>query len=284
MKPEIYVTPEELLMLRCCDKYNSLFRTSDSLMTGSCYSGQKGSGSDLYGIRKFADGDNFRRINRKVTARTGVLHLNEYLEERLLSAFVVIDQSSYMFFSSTLRMKSVKAAKCGIQIISDYFNNDHRVGGEVFNEKGSRFLPLGVNEANMTEWIGSVAEYSKMLMQDQSAREVIEPLHTVLDNLIHRGVSQTDLYIISDFLIADTDEVIGRLEVLLSCNKLHLIQVTDLVENNPPRGQMFTNGFSEFLFSNRKTQQAYMHSREERRNKLIRFSEQNNIQFVETYT
>lgn len=62
-------------------------------------------------MRKYVHGDDIRNIDWKVTARTKVTHTKVFTEEKERPAFMIVDQSSSMFFASEGAMKSVLAAQ-----------------------------------------------------------------------------------------------------------------------------------------------------------------------------
>lgn len=60
---------------------------------------------DLAEVREYQPGDEVRRIDWNVTARSGKLHVRQYREERELTAWLVIDRSSSMDFGTRRMLK-----------------------------------------------------------------------------------------------------------------------------------------------------------------------------------
>ncbi len=60
---------------------------------------------DLAEVRAYQPGDEVRRIDWNVTARTGELHVRQYREERELTAWLLIDVSSSMNFGTKRVLK-----------------------------------------------------------------------------------------------------------------------------------------------------------------------------------
>lgn len=60
---------------------------------------------DLAEVREYQPGDEVRRIDWNVTARSGRLHVRQYREERELTAWLVIDTSPSMNFGTRRVLK-----------------------------------------------------------------------------------------------------------------------------------------------------------------------------------
>ncbi len=60
---------------------------------------------DLAEVREYQPGDEVRRMDWNVTARTGKLHVRQYREERELTAWLVLDGSPSMTFGTRRRLK-----------------------------------------------------------------------------------------------------------------------------------------------------------------------------------
>lgn len=283
MKIEVQVTAEELLACKYQINLTNEFPVSFSTLTGNGYSGLKGSGSDFYGIREYQQGDTCKRVNRQATARTDVLHLNEYLEERLLSAYILIDQSTHLFFTSTHIMKSVVGARKGAEILFHYLKNGHRVSGEVFDEYTHSGLPLTTSEVTSDEWIEIVAEYNRALPgKNYSGKK--NALLNVLIQSLGSEISGREIYIVSDFMIYETPKLIEPLIALCGKNRIYLIQLTDKLEENPPLKQWLSDGKSEFVLRSEDERTRYKQFREDKKQQLVRFSRENNIAFTEIFT
>ena len=283
MKAEVWITPDELLGLKHLSSSMEDFPLSFSALPGAGYSRQKGEGYDLYGIRPYQSGDSLRRVNRLATARLDKLYLNEFMEERQLAAHILIDQSACMFFSSTLAMKSVVAAKTGIRILFDYLKNGHRVSGEVFSDSAHSFLPLTSGETVAEEWVAIVAEYSRRLA-DEPCMTKKETLPDALTRCLEIGLSDREIYVVSDFMPYAEEALEKQLGILCRQNRLYLIQTSDLLEENPPLRQWLTDGVSEWMFHHEKEREEYQRTRREKKERLIQFCKENEIMFHENFT
>src|SRR5262249_32023132 len=76
----------------------SIGRRVDGLLAGDYRSSFAGVGSELWQVRAYEPGDDVRRMEWNVTARTGQPHVRVELAERVLVTWLVIDASASMAF------------------------------------------------------------------------------------------------------------------------------------------------------------------------------------------
>ena len=81
-------------------------RRVDGLLSGDYRSAFAGIGSELWQVRPYQPGDDVRRIEWNVTARTGTPHVRVELAERVLVTWLVLDASASMAFGTADRRKA----------------------------------------------------------------------------------------------------------------------------------------------------------------------------------
>ena len=81
-------------------------RRIDGLLAGDFRSTVLGDGSELAQIRPYVPGDDVRRIDWNVTARTTEPHVRVPLAERVLVTWLVLDTSPSMQFGTADRRKA----------------------------------------------------------------------------------------------------------------------------------------------------------------------------------
>ena len=111
-----------------------------SVLSGKHASKLRGRGLDFSEVRKYVYGDDIRNIDWKVTARTRETHTKVFNEEKERPAFLIIDQSSSMFFASQGSVKSVLAAKLAAIAGFKVLKAGDRIGGLVFDDKSYEFI------------------------------------------------------------------------------------------------------------------------------------------------
>ncbi len=80
-------------------------RRVQSLLAGDFRSSGLGGGTELAQVREYVPGDDVRRIDWNVTARMRVPHVREYVAERVLTTWLVLDASASMQFGTADRRK-----------------------------------------------------------------------------------------------------------------------------------------------------------------------------------
>jgi uncharacterized protein (DUF58 family) len=81
-------------------------RRVDGLLAGDYRSTFAGIGTELWQMRPYQPGDDVRRIDWNVTARTGEPHVRIELAERVLVTWLVVDASASMAFGTAERRKA----------------------------------------------------------------------------------------------------------------------------------------------------------------------------------
>ena len=75
-------------------------------LPGDRRSSGTGPGTELAQIRPYQVGDDVRRIDAAATARTGHPHVRDYVPERTLTTWLLVDVSASMAFGTADRLKS----------------------------------------------------------------------------------------------------------------------------------------------------------------------------------
>ncbi len=128
---------DDLLELR--HQSHTLGRASHHLVNSS-FSGLyasvfRGQGLNFEEVREYAEGDDIRNMDWKVTARTGDPHMKVFREERERSVMLCIDQGPHMNFGTRGTFKSVQAARAAA-LLGWAANGLHdRVGGILFGRQ-----------------------------------------------------------------------------------------------------------------------------------------------------
>ena len=95
----------------------------------------RGQGLNFEEVREYAEGDDIRNMDWKVTARTGDPHLKVFREERERSVMLCVDQGPHMNFGTRGTFKSVQAARAAA-LLGWAANGLHdRVGGILFGNQ-----------------------------------------------------------------------------------------------------------------------------------------------------
>ncbi|MEL6963211.1 MAG: DUF58 domain-containing protein, partial [Pseudomonadota bacterium] len=72
---------------------------------------RKGRGLDVADVREYVRGDDLRHLDRGATARTGRLHVRQFLEDRDRIVLLIADFRPSMFWGISRAFRSVAAAE-----------------------------------------------------------------------------------------------------------------------------------------------------------------------------
>jgi uncharacterized protein (DUF58 family) len=107
-------------------------RRVDGLLAGDYRSAFAGVGTELYQVRPYEWGDDVRRIDWAVTARTGVTHVRVELAERVLVTWLLVDGSASMVFGTADRRKADVAEGVALAVGYAASRRGNRLGVVVF--------------------------------------------------------------------------------------------------------------------------------------------------------
>ncbi|HZQ82771.1 MAG TPA: DUF58 domain-containing protein [Gaiellaceae bacterium] len=110
-------------------------RRVDGLLAGDYRSNFAGIGSELWQLRPYEPGDDVRRIEWNVTARTGEPHVRIELAERVLVTWLVLDASESMAFGTAERRKADVAEGVAIAVGYAATRRGNRLGTIAFGEE-----------------------------------------------------------------------------------------------------------------------------------------------------
>lgn len=113
MAAGIVPTLAELVALRDAVRARSPARRGRFGPSGQAQSPLRGRGMEYAESREYAQGDDARHIDWRVTARTGRAHTKLFQAERERLTLLVADTAPALYFGTRVRFKSVQAARAG---------------------------------------------------------------------------------------------------------------------------------------------------------------------------
>src|SRR5438552_16227221 len=105
-----------------------------NLFAGQYQSVFKGRGMEFAEVRLYQPGDDIRTIDWNVTARSGVPHVKEFIEERDLTVIIAVDVSGSMGFGSVDWRKCDIAAELTAVVAFSAVENSDRIGLMLFGD------------------------------------------------------------------------------------------------------------------------------------------------------
>ena len=117
-----------------------VIRRLDGLLQGDYRTLLRGAGLDLADLREYQLHDDVRHIDWNVTARLTVPHVREFLEERDLTAWFLLDLSPSIDFGSQRRKREVSEAFVGL-MASLVLRHGNRAGAVLYGNAVDTVLP-----------------------------------------------------------------------------------------------------------------------------------------------
>jgi uncharacterized protein (DUF58 family) len=134
--------PTPVALLRALDL--TVGRRIHGLLPGEFRAVDLGGGLELAQVRPYQPGDDVRRIDWNVTARTTVPHVRVHVPERALTTWLVLDISQSMTFGTALRRKADVAEGVAIAVGHLATQRGNRLGITTFGGTVSRRIqPVG---------------------------------------------------------------------------------------------------------------------------------------------
>jgi uncharacterized protein (DUF58 family) len=131
------LTPERLLR----QLEWRVVRRLDGRLQGDYRSLFRGSGLDFTNLREYEPGDDLRHIEWNVTARMDTPYVREYIEDREVTAWLLLDHSASMGFGPVDRQKDLVLAEVATTLALVLTRRGNRVGMVVFDRDVERILP-----------------------------------------------------------------------------------------------------------------------------------------------
>jgi uncharacterized protein (DUF58 family) len=118
-----------------------VIRRLDGHLQGDYRTKLRGVGVDVADLREYEPGDDVRHIDWNVTARTDVVHVRTYLEDRELTAWLLLDRSPSMGFGPSERQKETVLIEMAVALARVLTRGGNRVGAILYNNVVERTIP-----------------------------------------------------------------------------------------------------------------------------------------------
>jgi uncharacterized protein (DUF58 family) len=118
-------------------------------LTGDYRSFLLGDGSELAQVRPYEPGDDVRRIDWNVTARTGEPHVRVQVAERVMVTWLLLDTSPSMTFGTADRRKADVAEGAALAVGHVATRRGNRLGVLTFGDANPRTLPSRQGRAGL---------------------------------------------------------------------------------------------------------------------------------------
>jgi uncharacterized protein (DUF58 family) len=118
-----------------------VIRRLDGQLQGDYRTLLHGVGIDVADLREYEPGDDVRYIDWNVTARMDSPYVRTYMEDRELTAWLLLDRSPSMGFGPTERQKDVVLIELATALARLFSRGGNRVGVVLFNNTVEQTIP-----------------------------------------------------------------------------------------------------------------------------------------------
>jgi uncharacterized protein (DUF58 family) len=181
-------------LLRALDV--SIARRIDGLLAGDYRSSLHGDGSELAQIRPYEPGDDVRRIDWNVTARTGEPHVRVQLAERVLVTWLVLDTSPSMRFGTADRRKADVAEGVAIALGHVATRRGNRLGVLTFGDSAPKTVPVRQGRLGL---LGLLSALRREEEEDGKARVGATSLGSAVSRAAALARQRSLVVVVSDF-------------------------------------------------------------------------------------
>jgi uncharacterized protein (DUF58 family) len=160
-------------------------------VAGGYHSVFKGRGVEFSEVRPYQPGDDIRSIDWNVTARMGVPFVKQFVEERDLTVFLIVDVSGSLSFGSRSILKRELAAEVAALLSFAALRNQDRVGAALVSDHLELFLPPRRRRSHVLRLVREI-----LVRTSEGVTDLDSAVAAALRNLKQRAV----LFLISDFV------------------------------------------------------------------------------------
>jgi uncharacterized protein (DUF58 family) len=219
----VHVSLSELIALRSrVARLRLPPRDSRATHVGAQSSRLYGRGMDYAESRAYQPGDDVRRLDWRLTARSGRLHTKLFQEEREGQLLILMDQHASMRFGTRVRFKSVQAARAAALAAWYAVRAGERVGLMMFGGNAHLQRPRGGTR-------GALDVCGALVRCDASPTDHEESLSQAFQRAIRLQQNANRVLLISDGQSAD-DAARDRMLELMRHTALRVLIVADALE------------------------------------------------------
>ena len=236
----------------------------DGIISGNYNSVFKGQGMEFSEIRDYRTGDDIRTIDWNVTARFNHPYIKEFIEERDLQVYLVIDLSGSGNFGTSIS-KREKSFEIIASLMFAALRSNDGVGAFLITDNMEKFIPAKKGRRHILRLLNIITTFTP----NSSKTNLKKPLEQVSKIIKRKSI----VFVISDFI--DAGEYMKPLKMLRKRHDVIALRIVDPREREIPDVGMIE------LEDNETGEQILVDtSDEEFRNSYSRLIAENDTQFL----
>ncbi len=173
-----------------------VIRRLDGILQGSYRTVFRGTGTDFLDLREYEPGDDVRHIDWNVTARMDTPFVREFVEDRELTAWLVLDRSPSMGFGPIERPKELVLCELATTFARLLTRSGNRVGAILFDSEVEETIPPRGSRNQV------LALARSLLRSTPEANGAITDLAGVLETAVRTIKRRSVVILVSDFITA----------------------------------------------------------------------------------
>lgn len=195
----------------------------DGIITGNYNSVFKGQGIEFSEIREYRSGDDTRTIDWKITARFNRPYIKEFIEERNLQIYFVIDVSGSGSFGTNISKKD-KSLEIIASLMFAALRNNDGIGVFLVTDNVEKFIPIRKGRKHVLHLLDVISSFTP----DSLRTSLEKPFEKVSKTIKRKSM----VFVISDFI--DKSNYFKPLQILRKRNDVIALRIIDPREKEIP--------------------------------------------------
>src|SRR5437773_2318226 len=177
-----------------------VIRRLDGRLAGGYRTADRGTGTDLVGLREYIEGDDARHIDWNVTARLNEPQLRVFTEDRELTVWLVLDRSASMTVGAPGRGKNDVLSELALVLARLFGRGGNRVGALLYDTGAVRIVPPGSGRRHALRIGAELARTADAGRRGAGQHSATTDLAAMLDAVAKLARRRALIVVISDFI------------------------------------------------------------------------------------
>ena len=195
----------------------------DGLIAGKYHSIFKGQGMEFSEIREYMPGDDIRTIDWKVTARFNRPYIKEFIEERDLQVYFVIDVSGSGNFGAHISKKE-KSLEIIASLMFAALRANDAMGVFLVSDRVEKFIPARKGRRHALQLLNATFDFTPK----SGKTNLKKPLEQITKTIKRKSI----VFVVSDFI--DKSDFLKPLKVLQKRHDVISLRIIDPRERTIP--------------------------------------------------